>query len=195
MRYLLAIVLAIGIALGLGGWSAKLAIDGGTNFDTVQLGPWVASPLIGTQDADPYARARLAKLAQLTLGGGEGIMFQAEEDDAGRRLRLECSYLLSGSTPAARFFTVSAHSDTGLVDLPQRGRPGWLTSNALLRGEDNGFTIAVGPSARAGNWLATDGSGPYRLTFALYDTPASAITGAAGLAMPSITRQECRTDG
>ncbi|MDY8108467.1 DUF1214 domain-containing protein [Fulvimarina sp. 2208YS6-2-32] len=195
MRFLLASLLAITIALGLGGWSAKLAIDGGTNFDSVALGPWRASPLIGTREADPYAKARLAKLAQLTLGGGEGIMFQAEADGEGRRLLLECTYRLTGRTPAARFFTLSAHSDDGRVDLPQSGRPGWLTSNALLRREDNSFEITVGPQARAGNWLATDRTGPYRLTFALYDTPASAITGAAGLEMPAIEREGCSDDG
>ncbi|MEN3792960.1 DUF1214 domain-containing protein [Fulvimarina sp. MAC3] len=195
MRFLSASLLAIAIALGLGGWTAKLAIDGGTNFDSVELGPWTASPLVGTRSADPYAKARLAKLAQLTLGGGEGIVFQAEDDDQGRRLRLECSYRLKGGTPAARFFTLSAHSDAGRLDLPQTGRPGWLTSNSLLRREDNSFEIAVGPEPRSGNWLATDSTGPYRLTFALYDTPASAITGAAGLTMPSIQLEGCRDDG
>ena len=191
MRFLLSILVACAIALGLGGWSAQWAVEHGTNFDAVRVGPWSASPFSGTPEADPYAKARRAKLAQLTLGGGEGIVFQAETDALGNRLRRECEYRLSGRTPVSRVFTLSAHTDEGQLILPESGRPGWLTSNSILRSETNSFEIAVGPEARAGNWLAPLGQGPYILTLALYDTPASAITGAAGLELPTILPDGC----
>ena len=145
MRFLLSILVACAIALGLGGWSAQWAVEHGTNFDAVRVGPWSASPFSGTPEADPYAKARRAKLAQLTLGGGEGIVFQAETDALGNRLRRECEYRLSGRTPVSRVFTLSAHTDEGQLILPESGRPGWLTSNSILRSETNSFEIAVGP--------------------------------------------------
>ena len=73
---------------------------------------------------------------------------------------------------------------------PAPGLTGWLTSNNLMREEDNSFAIAVGPSARPGNWLATAGTGPLVLALSLYDTPASASTGVESLALPD-QREAC----
>ncbi|MCB8838268.1 DUF1214 domain-containing protein [Aurantimonas sp. VKM B-3413] len=191
MRFSILVVLAIAIALGLGGWSAKWAVEQSADVGTVTVGPWVANPFAGAPDADPYSRARLAKIGNLTLGIGEGILFRAETDVRGRPLRRECAYRIAGTTPPARIFSLVPYTPDGRLIEPAVGRPGWLTSNNLMREEDNSFAIAVGPTPRAGNWLATSGQGPLVLALGLYDTPAAAASGVASLVLPDVQLEGC----
>ncbi|MEX6507971.1 DUF1214 domain-containing protein [Jiella sp. M17.18] len=191
MRLTLLVALAIAVALSLGGWSARWAVEQSADVGTVTVGPWVANPFAGAPDADPYSRARLAKVGNLTLGIGEGILFRAEVDDSGRPLRRECNYAIAGTTPPARVFSLVPYTPNGALIEPAVGRPGWLTSNNLMRHEDNSFRIGIGPQAHAGNWLATSGHGPLILALALYDTPAAASSGVASLVLPGITLEGC----
>lgn len=191
MRFIFLVLLALSIALGLGGWSAHWALDQSAEIGTVTIGPWVANPSAGAPDADPYSKARLAKIGNLTLGLGEGVQFTADRDAAGRPLRRECQYRLAGQTPAARVWTIAPYSQEGRLIQPGSGRVAWLTSNNLMRAEDNSFAIAVGPRARAGNWLATAGTGPLVLSLSLYDTPVSAASGVANVELPELTLETC----
>ena len=191
MRFTLLVMIAVTIALYLGGWSARWAVDHSSEIGTVVVGQWQATPFAGAPDADPYSKARLARLGNLTLGIGEGILFTADQDGAGNALRRQCNYRLAGQTPPARIWTLVPFTPEGRLIAPAAGRNGWLTSNSLMREEDNSFAIALGPSARSGNWLATSGTGPFTLALALYDTPASASTGVDSLALPSITLETC----
>ncbi|MBC8129056.1 MAG: DUF1214 domain-containing protein [Rhizobiaceae bacterium] len=191
MRLLLLLALSLSIALGVGAWSALLALEQSADLGTEQVGPWLANPLAGSVEADPYSKARLARIGNLTLGVGEGVVFRATRDSAGAALRRECSYGLEGQTPPARVWTLAAFSQTGRLIQPGDGRPGWLVSRGLLRGEDNRFEIAVGPSARPGNWLAVTGEGPYVLALTLYDTPASTSSGLGDLEMPALLAKGC----
>ena len=163
MRFTVLVMIAVGIALYLGGWSAKWAVEQSSEIGTVVVGQWQATPFAGAPDADPYSKARLAMFGNLTLGAGEGIQFRSDTDASGRSLRRECSYEIAGTTPPARIFTLAAYQPEGQLIRPSAGRPGWLTSNNLLREEDNGFRIAVGPAPRPGNWVATSGTGPMTL--------------------------------
>ncbi|MBO0663298.1 DUF1214 domain-containing protein [Jiella sp. MQZ9-1] len=192
MQFTLLVMIAVGIALYLGGWSAKWAVKESSEIATVEVGQWKATPFAGAPDADPYSKARLAMIGNLNLGIGEGIQFRGSADDSGQPLRRECSYSIEGTTPPARIFTLAAYMPEGQLITPAAGRPGWLTSNNLMRNDDNSFAIAVGPTARAGNWLATSGTGQMILVLALYDTPASAESGASSLTLPTIHREECR---
>ncbi|WP_102957757.1 DUF1214 domain-containing protein [Mangrovicella endophytica] len=191
MRSLILLFLALALALGLGGWSAQWALDKTSELGTEAVGPWLADPQAGSPDADPYTRAQLAHLGNLTLGSGEGIVFRAVTDQAGAPLRRECSYAVAGQTPPARVWTLAAFTLDGRLIQPGEGRPGWAVSGDLLRHDDNSFNVVTGPLAAAGNWLATTGSGPFVLALTLYDTPASSSSGVADLTMPTIVRNGC----
>lgn len=191
MRFTVLVMIAVGIALYLGGWSARWAVEHSSEIGTVVVGQWQATPFAGAPDADPYSKARLAMLGNLTLGIGEGIQFRSDSDGAGRPLRRECTYVIEGTTPPARIFTLAAYLPEGQLLRPSAGRPGWLTSNNLMRQDDNSFEITVGSRARSGNWLATSGSGRMTLVLSLYDTPASAASGASSLSLPTVRRESC----
>lgn len=191
MRFLLLLALSLAMALGLGALSAAWALRRSADLGTETVGPWLADPAAGSVDADPYSKARLARIGNLTLGIGEGIVFRARRDSANEALRLDCTYLLSGQTPPARVWTLAAFTPEGRLIQPGDARPGWLVSRSLLRADDNSVKVAIGPAAMPGNWLAVTGRGPFILALTLYDTSASSSSGLAELDMPSLARGAC----
>src|SRR5579884_2173101 len=98
-------ILLIATAVGLG--ATYYALDRGTAFGALRIGSWTAFPKTGTVEADPYARASIARSGELPVALGDGVAFIARTDDAGRPLDGRCDVVLSGITPAARFWTLT----------------------------------------------------------------------------------------
>ncbi|WP_062208165.1 DUF1214 domain-containing protein [Aureimonas sp. AU12] len=195
MRFALLVLLAIGIALGLGSWSAATMLERFEGSDILVVGPWHADRTAGSPGADPYSKARLARSGNLTLGLGEGVAFQARVDTQGRELRRECTYRLEGAYPPARIATLAAYDFEGRLIRGLEGRPDHLVSLDWMREDDNSAIVSVSAQAQPGNWLATTGDGGFILALTFYDSPISTDSGAAPIAMPLITRTGCLIDG
>ncbi|PSC04539.1 hypothetical protein SLNSH_13670 [Alsobacter soli] len=182
-------VLGIGLTLGLG--ATWLAVARNVSFGAVEVGPWTAWPRTGALDADPYTKASVARSGEAPLGLGEGLVFTARRDSAGRPLIARCSYAVVGRTPQARYWTLTVQTPGGqLMENPAQ-RYGF-TSAEIVRPSVGAFTIAVSREARPGNWLPTSGDGRFDLVLRLYDTPVSP-TGSAieATAMPRIDAVGC----
>lgn len=181
--------LTIGALLGLGltWWS----LSGGPGFAALASGPWTAWPRAGTQDADRYARATLARSGDLPLGSGEGIAFLAERDSAGSVLDGRCRYSVTPIDPPARWWTLSLYDQSGgLVDNPA-GRYG-LTSAEVVRQGDGLVSASINAEAMPGNWLPGP-TGRFILVLRLYDTPiAASLSSSDAVVLPSIVREACR---
>jgi hypothetical protein len=183
------ICLALGAWLGLT-WT-YFSVAEGLGFGAVQAGPWTAWPKSGSSEADPYARAVVSRTGEVPLGQAEGISFLASQDDRGEALNGRCSYVISGSVPPARYWTLTVLSPSGrLVDNIAK-RYG-VTSAEIYRRFDGQFEIFVSRAVHAGNWLPSGAVDRFVLMFRLYDTSISAA--AAGLektSMPQIARERC----
>ncbi|MDJ1159042.1 DUF1214 domain-containing protein [Chelatococcus sp. SYSU_G07232] len=191
LRPILLILFALTVATLSGLGSAYLAVRDVPPFGAAVSGPWTAWPRLGARDIDPYARAVLARTADLPLGPGEGLTFSARTDDAGRPLEAGCAYRLAGPVPAARAWTLTLYDEAGrLVDNPAR-RHGF-TSAEVLRDGAGTATLVLSRSVQSGNWLPLPQQGRFTLVLRLYDTPASASAAALDArAMPSIERTAC----
>lgn len=191
MRLLLGtlFVLAVGAVIGLGG--TYLALKRGAAFGSLTIGAWTAWPKTGTADADPYARASIARIGLLPTAVGDGITFAAEADDNGKPLDGRCDVLVSGITPSARFWTITLYNREGELAANSVGRHGF-TSQEIVRGADGSFAIIAAPRAQPGNWLPTGGIERYTLVLRLYDTAVGVSTRAGReVPMPSITTRSC----
>jgi hypothetical protein len=176
----------VAAAIGLG--SAWFALTHGVGFGTLKIGAWTAQPKNGTTGIDPYSRATIARSGALPVGLGDGVAFTAASDDRGRPLDGRCEMLVSGTTPAARYFTLTLYAPDGQLVANSLNRHGF-TSEELYRKQDGTFTIEVSPRARAGNWLPTGGVDRYVLVLRFYDTSVGVATRAEREApMPTITR-------
>ncbi len=191
LKNALLTLLALVIAIGLGGGSVWYTLDAQSGGGAIRIGPWTAFPDIGTLDADPYSQARVARQGALTLGRAEGLSFIAEADSAGEGLRRECSYTVEGGFPTARFWTLHVADLT--LDPIASGRPhqAALHSYEILRQPDNSAVITVAAQAAAGNWLPVNGTGPLRFVLNFYDTPIAASTGLSDVKLPAIAKVGC----
>jgi hypothetical protein len=181
--------LTVAALVGLGGTWVALTQD--QALGGVTVGAWTAWPRHGTTGIDPYARAMVARSGELPVGSGDGVAFQARNDDAGNPLDGRCDVVVQGTTPQARYWTLTLYNPDGRLvgNLVQRHG---FTSHEIVRRADGSFTITVGPRARTGNWLPTGAVERYLLVLRLYDTPIGVATRGRDLAMPSIVRGSCR---
>ncbi|MBI5110665.1 MAG: DUF1214 domain-containing protein [Rhodovulum sp.] len=190
MRLLIGALLSLVVAAAIGLGATWLTLTRGVAFGAVTLGAWTAYPRAGSADIDPYARAAVSRGGLLPLGLGDGVAFLARTDDAGRALDGRCDVKVAGTTPQARYFTLTLYRPDGALVANSLSRYGF-TSQELVRQSDGSFEIVLAPRARPGNWLPTGGVERYILLLRLYDTPVGIATRAEREApMPAITAAE-----
>jgi hypothetical protein len=191
VRFLVGSIFAFLLATLIGLGATWFALTRGAAFGALTIGAWTAFPRTGTADADPYARASIARSGLLPTGLGDGVSFTATTDDKRQFLDGRCDVLLSGTTPTARFWTVTLYNADGQLVANSVNRFGF-TSQEIVRNADGTFEIAVTPRASSGNWLPTGGIERYRLMLRLYDTPVGVSTRAGKeVPMPTIKTVSC----
>jgi hypothetical protein len=181
--------LVIAAIVGLG--ATYLALSRDMSFGALTIGSWTAYPKTGTVDTDPYARALLARTGRLPIALGDGVAFLARIDNNGRPLDGRCDVVLSGVTPAARFWTLTLYTSNGELAPNSVHRHGF-TSREIVRRADGSFRIMVAPRAEPGNWLPTGGIERYILALRFYDTSVGVATKEGReVPMPAIATRSC----
>jgi hypothetical protein len=186
VRLLAGLLLSFVVAAGIGLGSTWYALTQNLSFGALELGAWKGYPRNGTTGIDPYARAVIARNGELPVGSGDGVTFTAAADDDGRPLDGRCDVVVRGTTPPARYFTMTLYTSSGQLVANSLGRHGF-TSQELVRDASGEFEITVSPRARPGNWLPTGGIDNYVLMLRFYDTSLGIATRAGREApMPAI---------
>ncbi|GLK74253.1 DUF1214 domain-containing protein [Ancylobacter dichloromethanicus] len=190
MRSLLFLLtLAIGAALGLG--LTWITTVNGYGPGLVRSGPWETWPRAGTETADPYARAAFARAGELPLELADGIAFVADTDSSGKPLDGRCDIRVSGGLPQARFWTLTVTDRDGRLIENAADRTGF-TSTEVVWNRDSTLDVALGPRARAGNWLPTGARDRIVLTFRLYDTSVGLANRTSDAPqMPKVVTERC----
>lgn len=191
MRLNLQILIVIAFAILLGGATAWFSLQSTHSIGGIKVDAWTAAPLAGASLVDPYTKARSAKNATIPLGATEGLAFNAIDDSRGERLTLKCNYIISGATPPAELWTLTAYDKRGNKLSPVAGAQAEINSTKIIRNADGSFRISISYFPVAGNWLGITGNDEFQLIMRLYDTPATSSTGLVSRRMPSIIRGEC----
>jgi hypothetical protein len=192
IKTILVIALSLAIAIGGGAWMTSYAIQKSGQFGGITIGGWTAYPLEGTLEADPYAKARLARDAALAIGAAEGVTFYAVTDDKGYALDSRCDYTIKGRNLSARLWTLHPLSPVKrrLAGIPAQW-PGYLNSETIAYGEDGAFKISVSAFARPNNWLAVPQAAGFLLALNLYDSPVATNKGLVETSLPAVTQGRC----
>jgi hypothetical protein len=186
MRLLIGLLLSFIVAAAIGLGSTWYALTQSLSFGALELGAWKGFPRNGTVAIDPYARAAIARNGELPVGSGDGVAFTTAADDDGRALDGRCDVVVRGTTPPARYFTLTLYTPSGELVANALGRHGF-TSEELVRDASGEFDITVSSRARPGNWLPTGGIENYVLMLRFYDTSLGIATRAGREApMPAI---------
>ena len=193
MKLALKLLATVLVALVLGAGSAVLLVRSGGLGGQTATGPWETDLTIGSMEADPYTRARVAVAGLLALNRNETIYFTAGRDGDGERLRVSCSYRIEGTDPPARWWSITLYGDDHfLVSNPQQRYS--YGGETVARNEDGSFTITAGPEETDGNWIPTgDGhtGDTFTLTLRLYNPDENAARNPSGIALPQIAKEAC----
>ena len=181
------------VAAGIGLGSTWYALTQNLSFGALELGPWKGYPRNGTVGIDPYARAVIARSGELPVGSGDGVTFTTSTDDDRRPLDGRCDVVVRGTTPPARYFTLTLYTPSGQLVANSLERHGF-TSQELVRDASGEFDITVSPRARPGNWLPSGRSGRIVLVLTVQDAgfAAGVHDSNAPRALPEIQRAACR---
>ncbi len=191
MRLFLSSCFTLLLAAVIGLGATWLTLTRGVTFGSLTIGAWKAWPKSGSVDIDPYARATIARTGELPIGTGDGVAFYARTDDAGSTFDGRCTFVISGMSPAARYWTVTLYDPEGRLVANSIDRHGF-TSAEVVRDAGGRVTINVGPRARPGNWLPSGGVEKFVLVWRLYDTPIGvAMRTTKEGPMPAIVRKGC----
>jgi hypothetical protein len=191
VRLLLGTLFALVVAAAVGLGATYFALTRGAAFGALTIGSWTAWPKTGTTEADPYARASIARTGRLPIALGDGLTFLAKTDDKGRSLDGRCDVVLSGFTPAARFWTLTLYNRDGELVANSISRYDF-TSQEIVRRPDGSFEIVISPRASPGNWLPTGGIERYLLALRFYDTAVGVATKEGReIPMPAIKTRSC----
>jgi hypothetical protein len=182
-----------GSLLGLGSALYMAGLWPGTNtlaFGNVDVGGWRADFATGSDAADPYTRARVARHGLLALAKTEAVYLTRTTDDAGQPLSADCSYRLSGGAMPAGWWSVTLYDAASM--LPAN------TDNALSidasRAGDGPWEAVIAPARPAGakHWISSRNAGNFDLTLRLYmPDPALLAAPERTLSAPRIARLAC----
>ena len=195
MRLLIGTLFALAVAAFVGLGLTYYALSRGAAFGALTIENWDAFPKTGTLEADPYARASIARTGRLPIALGDGVSFSVRDDDDGKWLDGRCDVVLTGITPTARYWTLTLYNVNGGLVANSVGRYGF-TSEEISRKADGTFEVTVAPRAQPGNWLPTGGVERYELILRLYDTAVGVATKAGReVPMPAVVTRSCPGKG
>lgn len=190
IRDLLTILLTLTLALGLGIWSAREATARYPKFGALQIGVWKAYPTVGTEESDPYLRAKVARESIFVLGSAEGLEFIAETDSAGDRLSSSCDYIIEGRVTNARLWTLQTSDKPRSLNQNETIR-GISNSHIVSYRPDGTFTLRLAKRIKPGDWAPLNEEGPFNLVLTAYDSAIASSTGIATPELPEIRAEDC----
>jgi hypothetical protein len=195
IRRTIAYLAAVAVGCVIGGGSAlwMAGLLPGTNamaFGDVDVGGWKSDFAIGSEAADPYTRARVARHGLLALARTEAVYFTRNTDEDGKPLREDCTYRLSGGAMPAAWWSVTLYDASSMLPA---NRDNALSVDASRAGAGQwDALISAERSEGEGLWISSSKAGSFDLTLRLYvPTPAVIEAPERALSAPRIERLAC----
>jgi hypothetical protein len=190
-RLLVNLVLFALVAGGLGYGTAWTMMEHDSRVSTRRYGPWLEWSSLGRTDADPYARAHIARRGMLPLASSYETRYLANTDSSGGALTSSCEYAIMIDLAQNSFWSIAAYSSKGSL-VPNAAERYAFNSWTAMRETDGKAMVTLARDARPGNWLPIGGGSQINIVL----TVANAVDGGNAPAqpkpLPEITRQGCR---
>ena len=185
--------LAVGIvsAFWMAGW---LTGDMPFNRTSVAIEGWESNWAIGSDAADPYTRAYIARRGLLAMNKSESVYFLRETDSSGEPLREACNYVMEGGDMPSRWWSVTLYAADDFLAPNQDDAHSVDASDFALRGGWRAVIQSAPPSDDV-FWISSRNAGRFNLALRLY-SPDDAVLEDVHRAVlpPEIRRTGCRAE-
>jgi len=176
----------VGIIFGIA--SAYLVINFSPAFLWIQNGVWKTSLVAGSENADPYTRAIVAKNYLYVLNKSEAIYFIAESDGE-RKLSRNCDYRVVGKDLPARWWSITVYGEDNFL-IPNEYNIYSVTSANVVKKNDS-WTIYISKKPKGENWIPLSGEGGFYITLRLYNPDQKVYERVESMELPKIIREGC----
>jgi len=149
------------------------------------VGAWTVNLLAGSTTADPYTRARVAVSGLLALDRSETFYFVASADDAGKPLSSACDYRITGRSPPARWWSITAYGSDFFL-IPNAAHRYSVTMTTARMNRDGSFSISASPNPQPEPWLPTGSANRVYLNLRLYNPAPELAAHPESLDAPQI---------
>jgi hypothetical protein len=193
----------LGIALGVGSalWFGGMIAGGPRIGDAIEIDGWRSDWSIGSENANQYIRARVARNGLMGLRKEEAVYFMKTEDDDGAALNEACTYLISGSGFPASWWSITLYDGENRLPMNEDDRLSFDQTQAEAVFENASRTweaqVSAKPPAQSDMpWISSRAGGTFDLTLRLYQPEDSLLEDPeAVLHPPGIARQSCDEEG
>lgn len=189
----------LGIAIGVGSalWFGGMIAGGPRIGNAIEIDGWRSDWSIGSENADQYVRARVARNGLMGLRKEEAVYFMKTEDDDGAALSEACTYLISGGGFPASWWSITLYDGANRLPMNEDGRLSFDQTQADAVFGDARLTweaqVSANPPLQSGMpWISSQAGGNFDLTLRLYQPEAPLLADPESvLRPPSITKQSC----
>ena len=163
------------------------------DFGNVEISGWRSDFAIGSEAANPYVRARVARHGLLALAKSEAVYFTRTTDDAGRRLHEACTYRVTGGAMPAKWWSITLYDRTSMLPLNDDAALSVDATSIVSDGTTWTATVSPERPSDAENWISSRNAEKFDLMLRLYVPQEALLTEPeATLSPPSIKRLSCK---
>lgn len=192
------VVTFLGLLVGIGSalWMGGILPGGPRAGDAIEIDGWVSDWSIGSESANPYVRAQIARRGLLALQKEEAVYFTKNVDDEGQPLREACIYSVSGGTFPAEWWSLTLYDGDSRLPMNSDNRLSFdLTKATSVFGGDEAWLFDVRKDAAQDGtmpWVSSKNAGQFDLTLRLYRPDAALLADPEDvLTPPKIERLTC----
>ncbi|MEM9054636.1 MAG: DUF1214 domain-containing protein [Pseudomonadota bacterium] len=162
----------------------------------ITIDGWTSDWSIGSQAANPYVRARIARHGLLAMRKEEAVYFTRNQDDQGRRLTEDCTYSVSGGALPAEWWSITLYDSESRLPMNEDNQLSFDKTDAeqsFSASSDWTFEVRVqDPADLSQPWVSNRAAGAFDLMLRLYRPSAGMLKSPTTvLEPPSITRVSC----
>lgn len=179
-------------------WFGGLISGGPRIGNAIEVDNWRSDWSIGSENADPYVRARVARNGLMGLRKEEAVYFLTTADEDGNRLSDTCTYKLTGGAMPAEWWSITLYDGDNRLPMNEDGRLSFDQTQAEDIFEDASRAWEVQVSATPPEEIGMPGissraGGEFDLTLRLYQPSGALLENPeTTLVPPRIERLNCQ---
>ncbi len=190
---LIGLVLGGGLGLLTALWMGGIIGKGVSLGGQIDAGGWHSDWTIGSNAANPWTRARVARHGLLALNKDEAVYFTRATDSAGDRLTESCTYRVSGGQMPALWWSITLYDATSYLPANKDRALSFDQTKAAEEGDQAAWSFLISAEGpQAGGWVSSHRAGNFDLTLRLYKPSAELIADPeAVLSPPLVEKLSC----